>query len=285
MSIPAQQNTCPWSAVPEHSSNDGCILIKSDANLVSHVFNSTSYTMSSKTGLPIYNETEFLGSVELSNYKFSKNNPRCTVISSKFDGDDFIHASEFKVTTAHQFWWFLDSTFKLWQRFTVNHAMYPRDKTMLDFLVPRNPSRSSFLFLKPIHYTDGVDHPNFAMSTMVYNLYRNSYAHLMDSASAQCNKPPKLYCGHGCKFNQMPTAHTKWWAPLRSLFGKNMYIHSICCASRKNMTADWYEFVRSLVARRRAECEDNASKTSNKNQINYLHKKWLASIGRDFEYT
>lgn len=271
-------SSCPWCSIPEHVSNDGCILIESDMNSVQHVFNNTSYTMSSKTGLPMYNETEFSGGVELSNYKFSRNNPRCTVISTKFNINDFIHVSNFTVNSAYQFWWFLDSVVKLWMRFIDKHEMYPRDKTMMDFLVPRAADQSSVIFLKPIHYTDNVNHFNFGISSLLYNLYKNSYANF--NMPVERSKPPKLYCGRDCKFSQMYDTDIKWWLPLRCLFGKNMYIHSICCTDRNKMNIDWREFTRSLIERRRSECEGNTTKASNKNQINYLHKKWLISINK-----
>lgn len=264
---------CPWTLFPEHNSSDGCHLIRVSDNEVKHVFKQTSYTMSSETGLPLYNDTDFMGCVKLSDYKFSANNPRCSVTTAlSFDYTKFVHASEFKVQNNQEFWWFLDSIIKLWLNFKDRHGLYPREKSMMDFLVPKNLNSLTIIFLKPIHYTDSVTHYGSGVSTMIYNLYMNSYTNLMYD---KMSKPPKLYCGAKCKFNNKKS---KWWLPLRQLFGKNMYVHSTCCTEKKHWNMLWCDFVQELIKRRRNEYDSLCTKSSNKNQINHLHKKWLHSV-------
>lgn len=265
---------CDWISFPEHKSKDGCMIIRQSDDMVQHVFNNTSYTIDGNNGRPMVENTEFQDTVNLTNFKYSRANARCSVLSNKFRLNDFVHMSTFYVDNDAEFWWFIDSIINLWQRFHNCTGLYPREKTMTDVLVPK--ASTEIIFLKPIHYSRSVNDYNAGIMRLIYNLFINSCQHINKNIE-KIKRPQKLYCGVYCKFRDTSITN-KWWYCVNQIFGKNMYIHSICCTHVRHTNIEWYTFVKELVQMRRAECEENVSKTRHKNKINNYHKKWLSSI-------
>lgn len=275
-------NNCPYSDIPEHTSVGGCVILpKSDKRLYQHVFNSARYTINSNTGIPLVYDTEFNDCINLSNFQTFNSNIRCTTTSNEYVLDDFVHLSVFKVSTIEEFWWFLDSLFNIWNRINNDVKTWPHTKTMLDVLVPSSDKSTKLLFLRPIFYSKNIVNLNRGLSIMIFNLFKNSWTDLNDNIlHRNMKRPQKLFCSMDCKFRQLKNGKSQWWNSIHYVFGKNMYIHTICCTqpNKNNLNAEWFTFVRELIKMRRIESLNGIGKSAHKNQIVYFYKKWLRSL-------
>lgn len=269
---------CPWSKIIAHASTDKCSLNKIRVNshfkyeptVCKHIFTCTSYSINNSDGTPThYNEESLYNAVNCSNFKIVDNSLKCSVETIEFNLDDFTHILQHTVYSLAEFWNIVSIIINFWTRYYYDkHHLYPHYNTVCDVLInTKNPEE--IVFLRPVKFNHTPTSMYAAFSHIIYNLFVNSSAVMNPEPGI---RPRKMFCNDSCLFKNEPK---NWWNSVYQAFGKNNYIHTVCCTRNPELlNTDWMNFVSSLVEFRKNEINDSINKSKHKNQLIKLHKLW-----------
>jgi hypothetical protein len=250
---------------------------------VVHVFNQTRYSICPSDGTIFFQNIPMLENTVKVN-SFALNNLKCRVITrSAFHQDNVVHLQTYVIETKIEFWNMIFNLKSMWvNNFHVEHEgerIWPSKTTVMDVAVDINNSQSVYL-LRPVSFTKNQNEFYYAMSKIIFNMFINSIENVSTKLE-RSKRPRKVKCENCC----IPHNCT---STIYLLFGKNSFIHTICCTEAKFLSDSWWAFVNEFIYFKWSTCIDEPGTLpdideqsllkSSMNKLNSLHRHWRIDL-------
>jgi hypothetical protein len=275
--------SCPWRFLKSHATTDYCCLsfVDNDGQMV-HVFNQTHYSVSPTTGALLFQDIPLLENVVKADL-FALNCLKCRLTTVKpFLQNKLIHLESYKAETKVEFWNIIYNLKSIWTNVNIEHEserIWPSKTTVMDVAIDADNSQSLYL-LRPIKYTKNPNQFYYAISQIIFNLFLNSIENI--SGQIERSKRPRRVKCEKCCIPQNCTS------TMYLLFGKNSFIHTLCCVDVKFLNHSWWEFVDQFIYFKWLTCLDepgtlpdineHSLSKSSMNKLNSLHRRWTAEL-------
>lgn len=246
---------CLWRGNAFHN-EEKCRIVKR-GNLYYHEYYDRAYSVHPTEGKPIVYTTDKL-KLTVSLFNFNLNSNTCDITSLPFgNGNDFVHLCSFVPKNATDFWnivrnlmWFWDNLI----RKDLPNNVWPSFNTVTDLVILENKP-NVVIPLRPVTFSpinrDYYRGLQYVLLTLFNNVSLNNdinHTNIKRSnrSKIKCNRsvydkeheiqvPVKCKLVGGCA------------GSIYTLFGKNTYVHSLCCILAEELNLEWYEFFKATV--------------------------------------
>lgn len=305
-------STCEWSeeenAFHKREEESNCRLAKTN-NGVYHEFNNIKYSLSNAEGVPVLHQCPNLSlSVTLSTFDLNVN--RCSVVSKQFGENRFTHVFNYIPNNEIEYWNFIRNVTWFWDNLINNSLnkissmkIWPSYFTVTDMIINKTKA-NNIMFLRPVHFLTVPTEYYKSLRDIVTVLFNNALLNpdLNEEKIKRSNRS-KIKCNRfytdkeSGEYKQIKCNISSGCASvIYKLFGKNNYVHVLCCALDEELNCQWYNFFQSVIEYRWREsykcniniveqneniikCNSETGCGKNIKDVIKKHRLWTESIG------